>query len=289
MFIVVRVCYLVFSCVLLFVSCSPKTDGFTCTESQLCYKLIALGDEERMPQAGDLLYINMELKDFSGRTLTTFSALEHPPLAFEMEGKKHFWELISMLYEGDSAACKVKTDSLPEMLNYSKVGEGILHMKLLKIIDAKSYALNAQFPGLIAAFPKEFEMVCQFFSSFDIDTVFQTFDMYFAVLNQGNLNRDKPQLHDKVNIDFEGFFIDGKCFDSTIKRKETFEYRIGEQGQVIEGIEKALLQMHPEGECLVLIPSFLAFGERGSTDGLIPENESLIYKIRLNYIEYAAR
>lgn len=287
--IVVRVCYLVFSCVLLFVSCSPKTDGFTCTENKLCYKLIALGDEERMPQEGDLLYINMELKDISGRTLGVFSALEHPPIAFEFEEKKGFWELISMLYEGDSAAFKVKTDSLPEVLNYSKEGEGILYLKLLKIVDIKSYALNTQFPGLISAFPKEFELACDFFSEYQTDSVFLYSDMYFLVLNSGQINQDKPQLHDKVNIDFEGFFLDGKCFDSTIKRKETFEFRIGEQGQVISGIEKALQNMRPQSECLVLIPSSLAFGIRGSTDGQIPGNETLIYKIRLNHIEYAAR
>lgn len=286
---VVKFCFIVLILALCTFSCSPKTDGFTCTENKLCYKLIATGDEERLPQKGDMLYVNMELKDLSGRTRKTFSALEHPPLAFEFEEKKGFWELISMLYEGDSAACKVKTDSLPELLKYSQAGEGILYVKLLKIVDAKSYAFNTQFPGLIAAFPKEFELASQFFSHFEIDSVFQAFDMYFAVLNQGNLNREKPQLHDKVNIDFEGFFIAGKCFDSTIKRKETFEYRIGEQGQVIDGIEKALLHMHPNAECLVLIPPSLAFGERGSTDGLIPENEILIYKIRLNNVEYAAR
>lgn len=59
------------------------------------------------------------------------------------------------------------------------------------------------------------------------------------------------------------------------------DFYIGQELQVIKAIEEVLLVMEQGDSATILAPSPLAFGEKGSSTGLIPGASPVIYGIRL--------
>lgn len=86
-----------------------------------------------------------------------------------------------------------------------------------------------------------------------------------------------PTKDDKVKVHYEGRTIDGKVFDSSIKRGEPTEFGVT---QVIKGWTEALQLMPVGSKWEVFIPSELAYGERGAGQDIKP-NEALIFTIEL--------
>jgi len=88
-----------------------------------------------------------------------------------------------------------------------------------------------------------------------------------------------PKKGDIIVAHYSGYFENGKKFDSSYDRNQPFEVQIG-VGLVIPGWDEAFLTMK-EGEKRVLIlPYYLAYGERGYP-GVIPSKATLIFDVEL--------
>ena len=72
---------------------------------------------------------------------------------------------------------------------------------------------------------------------------------------------------------------DGSVFDSSYKRNQPLEFKVG-TGQVISGWDEGLLLLKTGGQARFVIPSHLAYGERGA-GGVIPPNAALVFDVEL--------
>lgn len=84
---------------------------------------------------------------------------------------------------------------------------------------------------------------------------------------------------DKVEVNYLGTFLSGEKFDSSYDRNQTFSFTVG-AGAVIKGWDQGLVGMKAGGKRILLIPSDLAYGQRGSP-GAIPPNTPLKFEIEL--------
>jgi peptidylprolyl isomerase len=85
---------------------------------------------------------------------------------------------------------------------------------------------------------------------------------------------------DSVTVNYVGvLYKGGKVFDASWKRKEPFEFTLG-QGQVIKGWDQGLVGMKVGGRRELVIPSELAYGKTGSPP-TIPANAPLVFVIDL--------
>jgi len=73
--------------------------------------------------------------------------------------------------------------------------------------------------------------------------------------------------------------LDGTVFDSSIERGEPFPFPLG-QGQVIKGWDEGIAMMKKGGKALFIIPSSIAYGDRGAGD-LIPPYTPLLFEVEL--------
>jgi FKBP-type peptidyl-prolyl cis-trans isomerase len=106
--------------------------------------------------------------------------------------------------------------------------------------------------------------------------------LQYQVIKQGS--GPKPTIKDKVKVHYTGTMIDGKEFDSSIRRGQPVELDL--KG-VIAGWTEGLQLMNVGSKFKLFIPSNLAYGEQGrpgqgpNGEGGMPPNSTLIFDLEL--------
>jgi peptidyl-prolyl cis-trans isomerase A (cyclophilin A) len=101
--------------------------------------------------------------------------------------------------------------------------------------------------------------------------------LLYKIIQKGS--GTKEEYGKTVSVHYEGSLETGKVFDSSYPRKKPIEFRLG-QGQVIEGWDKGIALLQVGDKARFVIPSYLAYGERGA-GGVIPPNATLIFDVEL--------
>jgi FKBP-type peptidyl-prolyl cis-trans isomerase len=89
----------------------------------------------------------------------------------------------------------------------------------------------------------------------------------------------KPGMGKTVKVHYTGKLLNGTKFDSSVDRGEPFEFKLG-QGAVIEGWDQGLMLMNVGDKGLLIIPSKLAYKDRGAGNQ-IPPFSPLVFEIEL--------
>ncbi|KAG7492276.1 hypothetical protein MATL_G00012790 [Megalops atlanticus] len=99
------------------------------------------------------------------------------------------------------------------------------------------------------------------------------------ILSKGQDCKRTVQNSDFVRYHYNGTLLDGTPFDSSYNRQQTYDTYVG-QDWLIKGMEEGLLGMCVGEKRNIIIPPFLAYGEKGyGTE--IPPHASLIFDVLL--------
>ncbi|MFN4763240.1 peptidylprolyl isomerase [Gillisia sp. Q332] len=89
----------------------------------------------------------------------------------------------------------------------------------------------------------------------------------------------KAEKGKTVSVHYKGMLPDGTVFDSSYKRNQPIDFPLGE-GHVIAGWDEGIQLLYEGGQARFVIPSHLAYGERGA-GGVIPPNTTLVFDVEL--------
>ena len=269
-----------------------KYKGYSQNANGLFYKLQMIGEGKVKPATGDYLQLVISYKTEKDSVfLETSSANETGMVILPFQHssfKGSFEEGLLTMSEGDSASFLVNADSLfikffktPVPLFLAADSLVKMEVKLHKILNKEQYA-------------EELRKFCQLIEDRDIEeqrklknyldtnkTRFSTLKngMYYIPIRQGT--GSCATRGDVLKINYKGCFLNGKQFESTYDRGQPLEFTLGEQGQVIKGMESAISLMNEGEKAKFIIPSQLAYGETGSSTGIIPPYTTLVYEIEL--------
>jgi len=265
-----------------------KYPGYSKTWSGIYYKLLTIGDDNNKPKSGD--YVTFEIayktiKDslfFSGKRKFQVTRTEY---------KGSIDECFTMLAKGEKAEFilsagnffkKTLQNNLPSFLK--PIDDMKIDINMIEIQSAKEYENEKKaFLHWIEDFGDyEKEILSQYMQEQKLSISPVGNGLYYIKIKKGDGR--KVAKGDTITVDYEGRFLDGKFFDSTVKRHESFQFVYGTEWQVVKGLEEAIGMMEEHEKAIVILPSELAFGETGSSTGIIPPFTSLIFEVEIKKI-----
>ncbi|MFN8207082.1 MAG: FKBP-type peptidyl-prolyl cis-trans isomerase [Bacteroidales bacterium] len=271
-------------------SCSKKSPypGFSSLSENIWYKLYQIGENEKRPVPGDYVTVDIIYKTmrdsafFSGRRKFQLNETGIDNLVNTC---------LTSLSSGDSAAFILDAESffqnnletnLPSFFN---AGDKLIMVACLREIQTQEEYIQEKqaFLKWIDDFSEyEKEILLQFMEGKKLKIEPTASGLYYLRLIPGN--GKKVSRGDTLTVDYEGKFLNGKFFDSTIKRNESFLFVYGTEWQVVEGLEEGIGMMEEGEKALFILPSGLAFGNEGSSTGIIPPYTSLIFEVELKKV-----
>jgi FKBP-type peptidyl-prolyl cis-trans isomerase len=282
-----RTIILIFTASLIFSSCErfAKYPGFKNAGNGIYYQLHAMGEDSVKARAGD--YITVNIAYLTMEDSLFFKGIRKIQVS-EPAYEGAIDECFSMLSVGESATFIIPADNffavtlqnpLPRFIS---AGSHIrITIEMLEIQSENAYNSEKEaFLSWIEDFG-DYEKVIlkQFIAEEKLDVNPLPSGIYYLILNQGI--GKKVETGDTVTVNYEGRFLNGKFFDSTIKRKQPFQFVYGTEWQVIEGLEEAIGMMREGEKSLFILPSERGFGTGGSTNSVIPPFTSLIFEVEI--------
>jgi FKBP-type peptidyl-prolyl cis-trans isomerase FkpA len=119
---------------------------------------------------------------------------------------------------------------------------------------------------------EDLSIIQAYISDNNLDAESTASGLHYVINDVGTGNH--PASNDDVTVRYKGYFMDGDVFDQSDASGITFNL----QG-VIQGWTEGVPKFKEGGDGLLLVPSSLAYGEKGS--GSIPPNTVLIFEVEL--------
>lgn len=246
-------------------SCNPpEYPGFKKTPSGIFYKIHFIGDGKEKARKGE--YVSFSEKTVPMNDSVPGERMDSV-IFLEDIANGGMAECISLLAEGDSATF-IFPDSLKMELKISKIQTPLQYEEEQRYLAWKNDGeMN------------ELKKLKEYLLKKKIDNDFLTDGIYFIPLKKGKGNI--VEIGNTVVVHYRGSFPDSAVFDSTYDRKEPFQFKFGDDDQVIKGLELAICQMKKGEKAKIIIPSQLAFGESGSSTGVVPPFTTVEYEVEI--------
>lgn len=272
--------------------CGMASDrGFTETESGLKYKFHLQADGQES-EIDDILRLTMvyRLKD----SILFDTRMAHMPMFLELMEPVYpgdIYEGLALMSVGDSATFIldaedffVYTIGMPSLPPFIESGSRLYFDVLLEaIFDEEGFMEEQQRLAEEEMLKNEERALAEeglrldYLAEEGIQIEALESGLYYIEQEAGT--GEKAQAGDMVAVHYEGRLLDGTVFDSSHDRGEPIEFTLG-RGQVIPGWDEGISLMRTGGKARLVIPSHLAYGDRGAGQ-MIPPYATLVFDVEL--------
>lgn len=260
--------------------------GFSKSKHGIYYQLHKIGETEQNAQMGDYITADITYRTMSDSIF--FQGKRKIQLLAENNYDGSIHECFMMLSEDESATFIIsatdfymKTLEAPLPSFLSDNDKLKITIDIIEIQTQNEYQKEKEaFLNWIEDFGDYEKVILQQFLNKEKLPVQPTASgIYCLKIKEGN--GKKIALGDTITVNYEGKFLNGKYFDSTIRRNQPFQFVYGTEWQVVKGLEEAIGSMAMGEKSLFILPSELAFGTEGSSTGIIPPFTSLIFEVEI--------
>jgi len=172
--------------------------------------------------------------------------------------------------EGQNVVDKIKQDDQINSIEIIREGSEANSWNILEVFNEFKFQKEKEISEIIQKNKQMIEEVSKGYLETESG-------LRYTVLSKGN--GDSPNKGDLVKVHYKGQLLDETVFDSSYKRNEPIEFKVG-IGQVIPGWDEGIMLLKKGDKARFVIPSNLAYGESGA-GGVIPPNSTLIFEVEL--------
>ena len=281
----------VLAMVMVFAACgySPYP-GYKRVENGVYLRLVALGDGERLVQPGDCVLVRVRAAQHGadpGSLLSTEAwylgahvlrdALQ-PAVRRMQEG-----DSMSLITRAERFPWRVVAPHLEAFPHDTTLVQVELSVRQLRTPDQ----LRAERDRQRRQEPERFEqrLIEAYLQRTSIPLQrWGTSQLHYHITGTA-LDTTATRRGDVVQIAYNGRRVeDGITVDDSHANGHDLVYRVGDQDQVIEGVAVAVHLLREGQEGTFIVPSSMAFGERG-VPGIIDPWTPLVYSVRLVKVE----
>lgn len=252
-------------CATLLLSSCSSNGGFETLPSGSKWRLLSFGDQAISVDSSAVVTFDLKVVNVrNGDTLTNGASV-----SFET-GKDQLWKVIRGQYLGDS-------------LTYVSVERDFLHPGQYRYDTLQYFIRIASMRTKRQLEDIRIVELTQLAAITETDSILEYYDEVEGVYIRkmvASLGRGVEEGREVV-IHYRGYDLSGKLFDDTRMRNQPLRFVMGNENQVIPGLEIALEMMRKGESARILIPSWLAFGARGSGAGIIEPYQSLVYELEV--------
>jgi FKBP-type peptidyl-prolyl cis-trans isomerase FkpA len=270
-------------------SCNSDPEGYSHTKSGLVYRFTFIGDGEK-PAVDDYIKFKYVLKT-TNDSLIASSRMIVQLLQLKTNGELE--EGLGMMKKEDKANFIISASDFYNTYMEAPTPKQFIDQKLNVEVEVVDILSDLQFEKSRLEFKNRLESmvmdtsastenarIAEFLASYQFKMEVLPSGLKYFFIKQSSAQK-KPAYGKTVNIHYSGRFLDGQEFNSTRLAGVPQDFIIGQEMQVIQGIEQMLLQMN-EGDMVgMIIPSKLAFGSSGSSSGIVPPNTPVYYELEL--------
>ena len=270
--------------ILFFVGCeSTDYPGYKRVDESLHYKLAAVGDES-VPVC-EKCFVTLELQ--------VFNATEKP-VAIKRFDRVEFGTLslsepiVSQLLkgsEGDSILFKgtvadFNTNDWMSPISFDSSSQVLqINLKVDEVLTAEELVSKRADERMM----KDLEMQGARWMSLAVDSLKFLEEesqngIYYRELEAGD--GEFAKSGEFLTVHYIAKLPNGELVDNTYIGNP-LEFEVGRPDQVLKGFAIGISKMKKGSKSLMLIPSNLAFGEKGSTEGIVPPYAPIIYEVEL--------
>lgn len=267
-----------------------QIEGYTRASDGFYYKLISIGDGNESPLKDNFVVLDVVMKTQSD---SVFWDTKHdaPNGLFVSLNSKFVLgscrDYYLKMVEGDSVSFLIKPSTLFRDYFDTIVPDFCKNDSLIKMnVKLNQIISKAEFEALKKnADGEDVEEDTELQELQDIDCYLgENYKNVKADANgiyniqKTSTNLEKVSSGKRVKVAYSGAFLDGRPIDDS---EQIIEFIYGTPDQLIKGLNIVIGSLKKGETSKIIVPSRLAFGELGSSNGSIPPYTPLVYNIKI--------
>jgi len=265
--------------------------GYTAAEGGMYFKYGDMSTNNKKAREGDVLELNISYSKMNDSLFWDSRDIGYPYVLFEsyydLEQGDSYQKLLLTAGEGDSLnyivpAYPLFTNVLHTKIPYFLGKDDMMkvNVRVNALLSKEQFAIRLE---RIKKFKEDLDLQEQvdlqkYVQSNHIPDSMKHNNVYLVPTKKGIGVGVKAG--DLISITYTGHFLSGRVFDS-VSIKAPLQFRFGDTAQVVRGLEIALKKMIEGEQAKIIIPSQLAFGESGSSTGIVPPYTTVVYEVTL--------
>ncbi|MCU0429674.1 MAG: FKBP-type peptidyl-prolyl cis-trans isomerase [Cytophagaceae bacterium] len=233
----------------------------------------------RTAQVGDIVTVHFQFRNFKDSLINGSTGKDPVEFKLQKTFRGSLEDGLQLMSAGDSMIFEVPSDSLgmPNRPAFIPAGSKVFFR--IKMISVQT---EAEYQALLKKRAEEMKgkedlELQKFIKANNYQARKLASGMYIVSQSPGSGSNPKPGQN--VEVHYTGKLLNGQKFDSSLDRGTPFSFTLG-QGQVIQGWDTGIAELLPGEKAILLIPSYMGYGERGA-GASIPPNSILIFEVQL--------
>ncbi|MBL7896138.1 MAG: FKBP-type peptidyl-prolyl cis-trans isomerase [Bacteroidia bacterium] len=269
------------SLLIMYSSCKRKHqlyfDDYSRNEAGLYYKMLKIGDGDYKVGPWDDVTFACSFKKLND---SVFFSSSREKIYFNPEDslqKTLFVSHFLGLVEGDSISYYVKTQNLFTDYFQVPVPDYCKNDSLIRV-DVRISHLEKE----VKISETELKTIKDYITQKDLDEVVELPNKIFILERKTSESADKVTKGRTVVLSYKGRFLNDSLFDAPFY---PLQFVYGTPDQVLKGINFVIKGMGKGEYAKIILPSYLAYGERGNSNATVPPFTPLLYEITITDIK----